>query len=104
MKYKVLALALMVAVVSFAQDAAKPKPVAPEAPKARPTPEQMVDKAFADADANKDGVLSKDEFTASMKNRMGGRGMGGGMGGQGMGKGGQGNGQRGGMKAPPMAE
>lgn len=115
---KMLAIAAVFALCAFAQDAApagKPRPVAAE-PKDRPNMEQMVDKMFADADTNKDGVLSKEEFAASMKKRMEGRmgqgGMGGGMGrGQGMGPQGQrpegrgmGNGRRGGPKAPPMAE
>lgn len=117
MKMKMLVIAAVFALCAFAQDAApagKPRPVAAE-PKDRPNMEQMADKMFTDADTNKDGVLSKEEFIASMKKRMEGR-MGGGMrGGQGMGpegmgpqggmKGrGQGNGPRGGMKAPPMAE
>lgn len=103
MKKTIIALAMFVSAVGFAQEAEKPKPVAPEAPKARPDMAQMCDKMFAEADTNKDGVLSKEEFSASMKKRMEGRGMGRGMGG-GQGGPGMGRGQGGGMKAPPMAE
>ena len=120
MNYKVLAIAMLVTVVGFAQEGAaptapvaKPKPVtAAEVQKARPDLDAMIAKMFVDADVNKDGVLSKEEFATSVVKRVGNRQMGGGMGqgqggrgmGMGGGKGGQGNGPRGGMKAPPMEE
>lgn len=101
MKKLILAMVAMFALCSFAQEAAKPKPVAAD-PMARPTVEQQVEKAFADFDKDKDGKLDKVEATEMIKSRQGRMG---GAGGQG-GAGGRGQGGAGGRgdKAPPMEE